>query len=72
MLFSGGVITTRDGETAFTRTKGPSHSDLEIVVHTKSQRIADYVEKTDLIQCDIDNTFSIYPWMMKTAYFTYK
>ena len=53
ILFLEGVIMNKQGETKFERCKAPSHSDLETVVNTISQRIANYLEQAGLIQRDI-------------------
>ena len=57
MLFLEGVITQEHGKMTFKRVKAPSHSNLEALVNTISQRIAQYLEKAGLIQRDIDNTY---------------
>ena len=57
MLFLEGVIIQAHGQTQFKRTKAPSHSDMERLVHNISHRIAQYLEKVELIQRDMDNTF---------------
>ena len=57
MLFLEGVITEERGQTKFNRVKAPSHSDMKRVVDNISHRIAAYLEKAGLIQCDMDNTY---------------
>lgn len=57
MLFLEGVIINKQGETTFKRCKAPPHSDLETLVNTISQRIANYLEQAGLIRRDMDNTF---------------
>ncbi len=57
MLFLEGVITQTQGQAQFKRVKAPSHSDMERVVNTVSHRIAQYLEKTGLIQRDMDNAY---------------
>ena len=57
ILFLEGVIINKQGEIKFERCKAPSHSDLEAVVNTISQRIANYIEQAGLIQRDMDNAF---------------
>jgi len=57
MLFLEGVIINKQGETTFKRCKAPTHSDLETLVNTISQRIANYLEQAGLIRRDMDNTF---------------
>ena len=57
MLFLEGVITQEHGKMTFKRVKAPSHSNMEALVNTISQRIAQYLEKAGLIQRDIDNTY---------------
>ncbi|GBL05517.1 transposase [Glaciecola sp. KUL10] len=57
MLFLEGVIKQENGKTKFSRVKAPSHSDMERLVNTISHRIAQYLEKTGLIQRDTENTY---------------
>ena len=57
MLFLEGVITQERGYMKFKRVKAPSHADMETLVNTISHRIAQYMEKTGLIQRDMDNTY---------------
>ncbi len=57
MLFLEGVITEKHGKMKFKRVKAPSHADMEVLVNTISHRIAQYLEKTGLIQRDMDNTY---------------
>ena len=57
MLFLEGVITQERGYMKFKRVKAPSHADMETLVNTISHRIAQYLEKTGLIQRDMDNTY---------------
>tara|TARA_Y100000296_G_scaffold60009_1_gene69444 strand:- start:2708 stop:3001 length:294 start_codon:yes stop_codon:yes gene_type:complete len=56
MLFLEGVIKEERGQTKFKRVKAPSHSDMEGLINTISHRIAQYLEKTGLIQRDMDNS----------------
>ena len=53
MLFLEGVITQEYGKVKFKRVKATSHSVMEALVNTISQRIAQYLEKAGLIQCDM-------------------
>ena len=57
MLFLEGVLTQEHGKVKFRRVKAPSHSNMEELVNTISYRIAQYLEKTGLIQRDMDNTY---------------
>lgn len=57
MLFLEGVLTQEHGKMKFKRVKSPSHSNMEGLVNTISHRIAQYLEKTRLIQRDMDNTY---------------
>ena len=57
MLFLEGVLTQERGYMKFKRVKAPSHADMETSVNTISHRIAQYLEKTGLIQRDMDNTY---------------
>ena len=57
MLFLERVITQTQGQNQFKSAKAPSHSDMERLVHDISHRIAQYLEKAELIQRDMDNTF---------------
>lgn len=57
MLFLEGVITQERGCTNFKRVKAPNHSNMECLVHTISHRIAQYLEKSGLIEREMDNTF---------------
>lgn len=57
MLFLEGVLTQEHGKMKFKRVKAPSHSNMEELVNTISHRIAQYLEKTGLIQRDMDNTY---------------
>lgn len=58
MLFLEGVITNnRFDKAVFIQTKAPSHKELEKLIHTISQRIANYLERRGLIQRDIENSY---------------
>ncbi len=58
MLFLEGAISENPwGGTTFTRIKAPSHSSMVELVHTISQRIARYLEKVDLVERDMKNSF---------------
>jgi hypothetical protein len=58
MLFLEGAISENPwGGTTFTRIKAPSHDDMVELVHTVSQRIARYLEKVGLVQCDMGNSY---------------
>lgn len=57
MLFLEGVITKKRNQIKLLRTQAPSYDDMHRLVHVIRQRIADYLEKTRLIQRDMDNTF---------------
>jgi hypothetical protein len=52
-----GVISENPwGDTTFTAIKAPSYDDMVELVHTVSHRIARYLEKVVLVQCDIENS----------------
>lgn len=58
MLFLEGAISENPwGGTTFTRIKAPSHSDMVVLVHTISHRIAKYLEKVGLVQRDMENSY---------------
>lgn len=57
MLFLEGVLTQERGKMKFKRVKAPSHSNMEELVSIIGHRIAQYLEKTGLIQRDMDNTY---------------
>ncbi|WP_181901542.1 succinylglutamate desuccinylase/aspartoacylase domain-containing protein [Thalassotalea euphylliae] len=58
MLFLEGVITNnRFDKAVFIQTKAAGHKELEKLVHTISQRIANYLERRGLIQRDMENGY---------------
>ena len=62
MLFLEGVITQEDAKVKFSPVKAPSHADMECLINTISHRIAQYLEKTGLIQRDMENSYLDLPF----------
>ena len=58
MLFLDGVFTTtKQKQTIFVRTKGPSLNELNKLVHTMSHRVARYLERQGLLVRDDENIY---------------
>jgi len=57
MLFLEGVFTQERESINFKRVKALNHGNMECLAHTISHRIAHYLEKSGLIERDMDNTF---------------
>ncbi|MGB5446583.1 MAG: IS91 family transposase [Psychromonas sp.] len=58
MLFLDGVyVENNNGKQSFKQVKAPTHSELNTLVHTLSQRIANFLEKRGLLERDAENTW---------------
>ena len=58
MLFLDGIYTEDAyGKQRFRRVKAPTHSELNVLVHTLSHRIARCLEKRGLLERDAENTW---------------
>ena len=58
MLFLDGVYAEDDyGKTRFHRIKSPNKSELTVLAHRISQRVANFLEREGLLVSDADNDY---------------